>query len=51
MLAETGGLSHVVNLGHGVLPQTPVESAEAFFASVRSSGVAETTDAAAEAGA
>jgi uroporphyrinogen decarboxylase len=49
MLAETGGLSHIANLGHGVLPQTPVESAEAFFASVRSSGDAE-TDVVAEAG-
>jgi uroporphyrinogen decarboxylase len=49
MLAETGGLSHIVNLGHGVLPQTPVESVEAFFATVRSSGVAE-TDVAAEVG-
>ncbi|HEY6066134.1 MAG TPA: uroporphyrinogen decarboxylase [Thermoanaerobaculia bacterium] len=35
MLAETGGAGHVVNLGHGVLPQTPVESVAAFFAAVR----------------
>jgi uroporphyrinogen-III decarboxylase len=50
MLAETGGIAHVVNLGHGVLPQTPVESAAAFFEAVRHAGVAE-ADAAAEAGA
>jgi uroporphyrinogen decarboxylase len=40
MLAETGGIAHVVNLGHGVLPQTPIESVEAFFATVREAGVA-----------
>jgi uroporphyrinogen decarboxylase len=48
MLAETGGLAHVVNLGHGVLPQTSVESASAFFEAVRRAGVAE-ADAAQEA--
>jgi uroporphyrinogen-III decarboxylase len=41
MLAETGGIAHVVNLGHGVLPQTPIESVEAFFEAVREAGVAE----------
>jgi uroporphyrinogen decarboxylase len=45
MLAETGGVAHVVNLGHGVLPQTPVESVEAFFAAVREAGVAEPAEA------
>jgi uroporphyrinogen decarboxylase len=40
MLAETGGIAHVVNLGHGVLPQTPIESAEAFFDAVRQADVA-----------
>jgi uroporphyrinogen decarboxylase len=45
MLAETGGIAHVVNLGHGVLPQTPVESVEAFFDAVREAGVAEPAEA------
>jgi uroporphyrinogen decarboxylase len=40
MLAETGGIAHVVNLGHGVLPQTSIESAEAFFDAVRQADVA-----------
>ncbi len=35
LIAETGGAGHVVNLGHGVLPSTPIECAEAFFAAVR----------------
>jgi uroporphyrinogen decarboxylase len=36
LVEETGGRAHVVNLGHGVLPATPIESVEAFFDSVRS---------------
>jgi uroporphyrinogen decarboxylase len=35
MVAETGGQAHVVNLGHGVLPETPIDSAQAFFDAAR----------------
>jgi uroporphyrinogen decarboxylase len=35
LVAETGGRAHVVNLGHGVLPETPIDSAQAFFDAAR----------------
>jgi uroporphyrinogen decarboxylase len=35
LIEETGGHSHVVNLGHGVLPETRLECVEAFFAAAR----------------
>jgi len=37
IIAETGGRGHVVNLGHGVLPPTPIESVQAFFDTARES--------------
>lgn len=37
MIEQTGGQAHVVNLGHGVLPETPVESVQAFFGAARGS--------------
>jgi uroporphyrinogen-III decarboxylase len=45
MLAETGGIGHVVNLGHGVLPETPIESVDAFFGAVREAEVVEPAEA------
>jgi uroporphyrinogen decarboxylase len=44
MIQETGGRAHVVNLGHGVLPPTPIECVEAFFEAARSAARLPTPD-------
>jgi uroporphyrinogen decarboxylase len=39
LVAETNGRAHIVNLGHGVLPETPIESVGAFFDAVKNGAV------------
>jgi uroporphyrinogen decarboxylase len=35
IIAKTGGSGHIVNLGHGILPSTPIESVEAYYEAVK----------------